>query len=101
MRELFAMERERQVRHPFSLHFFQCKLAVTFSLLASGSDDYQVILWDPFNQRQIRSIQTGHTNNIFSVQVRNLIEAFRPLFFSFPVPRCLFLFSSRQRRTII
>lgn len=39
------------------------------SLLASGSDDVQVILWDPFLHRSKTIIRTGHQGNIFSVKV--------------------------------
>ena len=42
-----------------------------FSLLASGSDDLDIILWDPLTQRLMTKIQTGHSGNIFSVKVRN------------------------------
>lgn len=38
------------------------------SLLASGSDDVQIIIWDPFRKRKLTSIQTGHQGNIFSVK---------------------------------
>uniref|UniRef100_A0A1B6D964 WD and tetratricopeptide repeats protein 1 n=1 Tax=Clastoptera arizonana TaxID=38151 RepID=A0A1B6D964_9HEMI len=37
-------------------------------LLASASDDYKVILWDPFRYRQVQTISTGHNGNIFSVK---------------------------------
>ena len=40
-----------------------------FSLLASGSDDAQVIIWDAFNHRTVSTIPTGHTGNIFSAKV--------------------------------
>ncbi|XP_025099110.1 WD and tetratricopeptide repeats protein 1-like [Pomacea canaliculata] len=40
----------------------------TGSLLASGSDDVQVILWDPFLHRSKTIIRTGHQGNIFSVK---------------------------------
>ncbi|XP_005097163.1 WD and tetratricopeptide repeats protein 1 [Aplysia californica] len=38
------------------------------SMLASGSDDRHVILWDPFKHKTITSIRTGHQGNIFSVK---------------------------------
>lgn len=38
------------------------------SLLASGSDDVQVIVWDPFLHRPLSIIRTGHQGNIFSVK---------------------------------
>lgn len=37
-------------------------------LLASGSDDYKVIIWDPFRKRRIHTIYTNHVGNIFSVK---------------------------------
>jgi WD and tetratricopeptide repeat-containing protein 1 len=37
--------------------------------LASGSDDTNVILWDPFRHKQIEVIPTPHIGNIFSVKV--------------------------------
>uniref|UniRef100_T1IVI1 WD and tetratricopeptide repeats protein 1 n=1 Tax=Strigamia maritima TaxID=126957 RepID=T1IVI1_STRMM len=37
-------------------------------LLASGSDDVQIILWDPFRHRKLSTIQTGHHGNIFSIK---------------------------------
>ncbi|XP_017468152.1 PREDICTED: WD and tetratricopeptide repeats protein 1 [Rhagoletis zephyria] len=40
----------------------------TGSILASGSDDFCVMLWDPFRKRCIRSIPTKHCGNIFSVK---------------------------------
>lgn len=36
--------------------------------LASGSDDTNVILWDPFRHKQIHVIPTRHHGNIFSVK---------------------------------
>jgi len=44
-----------------------------FSLLASGSDDVQVIVWDPFRAKQLTTIRTGHNGNIFSVKVCPLL----------------------------
>lgn len=38
------------------------------SLLASGSDDVQVIVWDPFRHKLLSTIRTGHSGNIFSVK---------------------------------
>lgn len=38
------------------------------SLLASGSDDVQVILWDPFRKKNMATIRTGHQGNIFTVK---------------------------------
>lgn len=39
-----------------------------FSLLASGSDDVQIIVWDPFRHKKLKSLQSGHQGNIFSVK---------------------------------
>ena len=39
------------------------------SLLVSGSDDLTAIVWDPLTRRQLASVPTGHTGNIFSVKV--------------------------------
>ena len=49
---------------------FSC---VCFSLLASGSDDVQVLLWDPFRKRKVTNIRTGHQGNIFSIKVSSCI----------------------------
>ncbi|XP_054722038.1 WD and tetratricopeptide repeats protein 1-like [Uloborus diversus] len=38
------------------------------TLIASGSDDLQVMLWDPYQQKRLECIQTGHQGNIFSVK---------------------------------
>ncbi|CAG2161831.1 unnamed protein product [Oppiella nova] len=38
------------------------------TLLASGSDDVQIIIWDPFRHRRVHSLQSGHQGNIFSVK---------------------------------
>jgi WD and tetratricopeptide repeat-containing protein 1 len=37
-------------------------------LLASGSDDTKVIVWDPFKGRIVHEMATGHSGNIFSVK---------------------------------
>ena len=37
-------------------------------LLASGSDDVKVIVWDPFAGKKLQEITTGHEGNIFSVK---------------------------------
>ena len=39
------------------------------TLLASGSDDFRVMLWDPFRRKRLADIDTGHQGNIFSVKV--------------------------------
>lgn len=38
-------------------------------MLASASDDFQVILWDPFIQKIKTTITTLHRGNIFTVKV--------------------------------
>ncbi|CAG2110116.1 unnamed protein product [Medioppia subpectinata] len=38
------------------------------SLLASGSDDQQIMIWDPFRHKLLHSLQSGHQGNIFSVK---------------------------------
>ncbi|GAB6027757.1 WD and tetratricopeptide repeats [Chamberlinius hualienensis] len=38
------------------------------SLLASGSDDLHITVWDPLKRKKVQSIQTGHHGNIFSVK---------------------------------
>lgn len=37
-------------------------------ILASGSDDFQLILWNPFTQKRLKSIHTKHYGNMFSVK---------------------------------
>jgi len=37
-------------------------------VLASGSDDVQIILWNPFTYKKLKTIQIGHQGNIFSVK---------------------------------
>jgi len=55
----------------FAMFIFTSGLTMC-SLLASGSDDVQVIIWDPFRKKQLTTIRTGHNGNIFSVKVRPL-----------------------------
>lgn len=38
------------------------------SWLASGSDDYRVMIWDPFRKRCVHVIATKHLGNMFSVK---------------------------------
>ena len=38
------------------------------SLLASGSDDTNIIIWNPYSYKAHKTIQTGHRGNIFSVK---------------------------------
>lgn len=40
-----------------------------YRLLASGSDDQNIIIWDAFRHRKLLSHSTGHMGNIFSVKV--------------------------------
>ncbi|XP_060756511.1 WD and tetratricopeptide repeats protein 1 [Neoarius graeffei] len=37
-------------------------------VLASGSDDQHVMVWDPLRHRKLMSMHTGHAANIFSVK---------------------------------
>ncbi|ESO02556.1 hypothetical protein HELRODRAFT_65956, partial [Helobdella robusta] len=37
-------------------------------LLASGSDDVQVIIWDALRHKRLTSLRSGHRGNIFSVK---------------------------------
>lgn len=37
-------------------------------ILASGSDDFQLCLWDPFRKKRLQCIDTKHFGNIFSVK---------------------------------
>ncbi|KAL9916906.1 WD and tetratricopeptide repeats protein 1 isoform X1 [Glossina fuscipes] len=37
-------------------------------LLASGSDDFQLCLWDPFRRKRLHAIHTKHYGNMFSVK---------------------------------
>lgn len=39
-----------------------------FRLLASGSDDTTVIIWDPFKHKRVQNVPTPHIGNIFSVK---------------------------------
>uniref|UniRef100_T1KVK3 WD and tetratricopeptide repeats protein 1 n=1 Tax=Tetranychus urticae TaxID=32264 RepID=T1KVK3_TETUR len=36
--------------------------------LASGSDDCNIVLWNPYKRKCVKTIQSGHTGNIFSVK---------------------------------
>lgn len=38
------------------------------NLLASASDDYHVMIWDPFKRKRLIDLPTPHTGNIFSVK---------------------------------
>jgi len=66
---------------------------IWFRLLASGSDDVQVIIWDPFHHKSLTTVRTEHEGNIFSVKV-NLNKTFklsRTFFFS---PICIIFYCS-------
>ena len=45
-------------------------------VLASGSDDVKVILWNPFSGNKKAEIHTGHKGNIFSVKVSRTLECY-------------------------
>lgn len=38
------------------------------NLLASGSDDFRVLIWDPYKKRKVLDFLTPHHGNIFSVK---------------------------------
>ena len=40
-----------------------------FRLLSSGSDDFNIIIWDIKRRRPQVTIQSGHEGNIFAVKV--------------------------------
>lgn len=37
-------------------------------ILASGSDDYHIVIWDPFRHKVVKDLMTPHRGNIFSVK---------------------------------
>ena len=39
------------------------------SILASGSDDFHIMFWDPFKRKRILDFDSKHNGNIFSVKV--------------------------------
>lgn len=49
-------------------------------MLGSASDDFQVILWDPFMQKIKTTIKTLHRGNIFTVKV-NIIDNIKILIY--------------------
>ena len=51
------------------------------SILASGSDDFHVMLWDPFRRKKMTDIDTGHQGNIFSVKVVAVTNDFKLQYF--------------------
>lgn len=40
-----------------------------FRLLASGSDDFQIIVWDVCRRMRKYKLDSGHQGNIFAVKV--------------------------------
>ncbi len=40
-----------------------------YSLLASGSDDLEIKIWNIYEKRLVASMNSGHTGNIFSTKV--------------------------------
>ncbi|XP_064627626.1 WD and tetratricopeptide repeats protein 1-like [Lineus longissimus] len=38
------------------------------TLLASGSDDVQIVVWEPFLHKKLTTVRTGHHGNIFSIK---------------------------------
>ena len=45
-------------------------LYLIFRLLASGSDDFNIIIWDAHKRKPKQTLQSGHEGNIFTVKVR-------------------------------
>ncbi|KAH7727696.1 WD and tetratricopeptide repeats protein 1-like protein [Aphelenchoides avenae] len=69
---LVTDEHVQSLQHSYTLEGHEgCVNTITWNragtLLASGSDDQHIILWDEAGRLKQR-IQTAHTNNIFSVQ---------------------------------
>ncbi len=58
-----------------STGIWKCHLIIVlfFRLVASGSDDVQVIIWDPFLHKSVTTVRTGHQGNIFSVKVMTYV----------------------------
>lgn len=59
-------------------------------ILASGSDDFQIILWDVFHKKKIKSIKTPHTGNMFSVKF--LPKSGNSLIASGAADKCIYVF---------
>ncbi|XP_055918043.1 WD and tetratricopeptide repeats protein 1 [Eupeodes corollae] len=59
-------------------------------ILASGSDDFQVILWDVFHKKKIKTIKTPHTGNMFSVKF--LPKSGNSLIASGAADKCIYVF---------
>lgn len=62
------MEREWEVRNAFS-RVVVVLIEKCCRILASGSDDMNIILWDPFRYKSLKVLRTRHVGNIFSVKV--------------------------------
>ena len=59
------------------------------TILASGSDDFHVRLWDPFRKKRLADIDTGHQQGfIFSVKVHT--SKLNPIFYYKFNKSCLF-----------
>ena len=57
------------------------KTAFFHSLIVSGSDDLNAIVWDPLRRQMKCCIKTGHSGNIFSAKVDHNIIAILFTFF--------------------
>ena len=55
----------------FTIRFFY-KIVLCFRLLVSGSDDFNIIVWEALKYRLGCKINSGHSGNIFSVKVDHL-----------------------------
>lgn len=45
------------------------------NLLASGSDDLEVVLWDWAKQKPVLAYESGHRSNVFQVGVQNILSS--------------------------
>lgn len=71
-----------------------------FSILASGSDDQHVMVWDPLRHRKLMSMHTGHAANIFSVKVKSIVNVIISM--SSCHPSCVYLqFSLVYKRLLV
>lgn len=64
-----------------------------FRQLASASDDYNVIVWDPFRHKKLATLETPHQGNIFSVKVSVTSPTPHTIFCRINI-FCFFLFPS-------
>ncbi|XP_055378898.1 WD and tetratricopeptide repeats protein 1 [Condylostylus longicornis] len=67
----------------------------TGQVLASGSDDQEVILWDVFRKRKIACLHTPHKGNIFSVKF--LPKTNNNLIVSGAADKSIFVFDLNRR----